>query len=239
MNILLTGSEGFIGSNLYKSLSNKFKLIGFDIKSGHDILKSKLPKNIDLVIHLAGLSGVKDSINKPEKYWLTNVLGSKRIFEMYKDKRIIYASSSTAHESWQNPYAMSKYCMEQLYHKNAVGMRFTTVYGPGAREEMLIPKILNNQVKYININHIRDFIHVEDVINAIEMMIDDSFKGIIDVGSGIGLKLIDIADHLKLNYEKKNGDKTERLNNTADISILKKMGWSAKIDLLHYLKQNI
>ena len=81
MNILLTGSEGFIGSYLYKSLSNKYKFIGFDLKSGNDILKSKLPKNIDLVIHLAGLSGVKDSLERPEKYWKTNVLGSKRIFD--------------------------------------------------------------------------------------------------------------------------------------------------------------
>ena len=239
MNILLTGSEGFIGSYLYKSLSNKYKFIGFDLKSGNDILKSKLPKNIDLVIHLAGLSGVKDSLERPEKYWKTNVLGSKRIFDFYKDKRIIYASSSTAHESWQNPYAMSKYCMEQLYHKNAVGIRFTTVYGPGARSEMLIPKIINKQIKFININHIRDFIHVQDVTNAIEIMIDNSFKGIIDVGSGIGLKLIDIMENLKINYEKKIGDKTERLNNTADISAFKKLGWSAKIDLLDYLKKNI
>ncbi len=204
MKILLTGSEGFIGSNLLKYLSKKFDIIGFDIKSGNDILESKLPKDIDLVIHLAGLSGVKDSLDKSEKYWKTNVLGSKRIFDMYEDKRIIYASSSTAHESWQNPYAMSKYCMEQLHHKNAVGMRLTTVYGPGAREEMLIPKILNNKIKYINTNHIRDFIHVEDVINAIEIIINNSFKGIIDIGSGIGLKLVDIMENLKIKYEKKN-----------------------------------
>ena len=129
--------------------------------------------------------------------------------------------------------------MEQLYHKNAVGIRFTTVYGPGARSEMLIPKIINKQIKFININHIRDFIHVQDVTNAIEIMIDNSFKGIIDVGSGIGLKLIDIMENLKINYEKKIGDKTERLNNTADISAFKKLGWSAKIDLLDYLKKNI
>ena len=34
------------------------------------------------------------------------------------------------HEPWKNPYAMSKYSMEQLDHNNAVGMRFTTVYVP-------------------------------------------------------------------------------------------------------------
>ena len=43
----------------------------------------------------------------------------------------------------KTPYAMSKYSMEQLDHNNAVGMRFTTVYGPGARKPYVkLPKIL-------------------------------------------------------------------------------------------------
>ena len=61
MNILLTGSDGFIGSHLFHQLKEEHNVIGFDIKNGHDILNSELPKDIDLVIHLAGLSGVKDS----------------------------------------------------------------------------------------------------------------------------------------------------------------------------------
>ena len=53
--------------------------------------------------------------------------------------------------------------MEQLEHPNSLGLRFTTVYGPGARETMLIPKILKNDIDYLNVNHSRDFIHVDDV----------------------------------------------------------------------------
>ena len=117
MNILLTGSDGFIGSNLFYHLKEEHNVIGFDIKNGHDIIKDEFPQDIDLVIHLAGLSGVRDSLTRPTEYWKTNVIGGQRLFEAYKDTRIIYASSSTAHEPWKNPYAMSKYGLEQLEPK--------------------------------------------------------------------------------------------------------------------------
>ena len=143
MNILLTGSEGFIGSNLKNKLDNVTCL---DLKLGEDLLTCELPNNIDVVIHLAGLSGVRISLDNPAEYWKQNVIGSQRIFEHYKNSRILYASSSTAHEPWKNPYAMSKYSMEQLEHNNCLGMRFTTVYGTGARKDMLIPKILRNDI---------------------------------------------------------------------------------------------
>ena len=238
MNILLTGSDGFIGSHLFHQLKEEHDVIGFDIKNGHDILNSELPKDIDLVIHLAGLSGVKDSLNRPTDYWKTNVIGTQRLFEHYENTRIIYASSSTAHEPWKNPYAMSKYSMEQLFHINSLGLRFTTVYGPGARKDMLIPQILKGKVNYINVNHSRDFIHVDDVISAVEKVMHIDLRGVIDIGTGESHKLVDIVDYFKIDYDKKMGDETERLDNKADISIMEDYNWSAKTDLYKYIKEN-
>ena len=238
MNILLTGSDGFIGSHLFHQLKEEHDVIGFDIKNGHDILNSELPKDIDLVIHLAGLSGVKDSLNRPTDYWKTNVIGTQRLFEHYENTRIIYASSSTAHEPWKNPYAMSKYSMEQLFHTNSLGLRFTTAYGPGARKDMLIPQILKGKVNYINVNHSRDFIHVDDVVSAVEKVMYIDLRGVIDIGTGESHKLVDIADYFKIDYDKKMGDETERLDNKADISIMEEYNWSAKIDLYKYIKEN-
>jgi len=238
MNILLTGSDGFIGSHLFHQLKEEHDVIGYDIKNGHDILNSELPKDIDLVIHLAGLSGVKDSLNRPTDYWKTNVIGTQRLFEHYENTRIIYASSSTAHEPWKNPYAMSKYSMEQLFHTNSLGLRFTTAYGPGARKDMLIPQILKGRVNYINVNHSRDFIHVNDLISAIETVMKIDLRGVIDIGTGESNKLVDIVDYFKIDYDKKMGDETERLDNKADISIMEEYNWSAKIDLYKYIKEN-
>ena len=238
MNILLTGSDGFIGSHLFHQLKEEHDVIGFDIKNGHDILNSELPKDIDLVIHLAGLSGVKDSLNRPTDYWKTNVIGTQRLFEHYENTRIIYASSSTAHEPWKNPYAMSKYSMEQLFHTNSLGLRFTTAYGTGARQDMLIPQILKGKVNYINVNHSRDFIHVNDLVTAIETVMKIDLRGVIDIGTGESHKLVDIVDYFKIDYDKKMGDETERLDNKADISIMEDYNWSAKTDLYKYIKEN-
>lgn len=235
MNILLTGSDGFIGGHLFRHFSKNHTVIGFDVKSGNDILDAKFPEDIDLVVHMAGMSGVRDSLDRPTEYWKNNVIGTQRLFQHYSNTRIVYASSSTAHEPWKNPYAMSKYCMEQLEHDNAVGLRFTTVYGPQARGEMLIPKILNNEVEYLNTNHSRDFIHVDDVVRAIQTMIDSDFIGVIDVGTGTTNKLTDIAEYFNIDYRPEVGGETERLDNKADTTVLNLFGWKAEINLYDHI----
>ena len=48
----------------------------------------------------------------PTDYWKTNVIGTQRIFEHYKDARIL--SIQVHQRTWKNPYAMSKYSIEQL-----------------------------------------------------------------------------------------------------------------------------
>ena len=56
MNILLTGSDGlYVEFHLFYHLKEEHNVIGFDIKNGQDILQTEFPKDIDLVIHLAGL----------------------------------------------------------------------------------------------------------------------------------------------------------------------------------------
>ena len=110
MNILLTGSDGFIGTHLSKHLKKlKHKVTEIDIKSGNDLMNCPLDYKVDLVIHLAGLSGVRKSLDTPTEYWKQNVICGQRLFETFKDAKIVYASSSTAAEPWRNPYAMSKY----------------------------------------------------------------------------------------------------------------------------------
>ena len=66
--------------------------------------------------------------------------------------------------------------METIAPHNALGMRFTTVYGPGAREKMLIPRLLRDDVPYINVDHNRDFIHITDLMTAIGFLIVNKIK---------------------------------------------------------------
>ena len=104
MNILLTGHKGFIGSNLLPRLKDH-QVTTIDLLDGEDLRNCDLPENIDCLIHLAGRSGVRDSIKNPDAYFQNNILASLRIFEKYKNARVIYASSSTAAEPDKNPYA--------------------------------------------------------------------------------------------------------------------------------------
>jgi len=242
MKILLTGSEGFIGQHLQSFLKDKHQLICLDKLTGNDLVTCNLDYDVDLVIHLAGLSGVRDSLDNPTEYWTNNVVGSYRVFKQFdKGPKILYASSSTAKEPWRNPYAMSKFYMEQIAPHNALGMRFTTVYGPGAREQMLIPKILRDDVSYINIDHIRDFIHIDDLLTAIGCLIVHKVEKlkVVDVGTGISNTLPDIFSHLNIDIkDKRVGTIFERKDNTANPGTLKKLGWSPMINLLDYLKEN-
>ena len=242
MNILLTGSEGFIGQHLQSFLKDKHNLICLDKKTGNDLLTCDLDYDVDLVIHLAGLSGVRDSLDNPVEYWTNNVVASHRVFKQFKNgPKILYASSSTAREPWRNPYAMSKFYMETIAPHNALGMRFTTVYGPGAREQMLIPKILRDDVSYINVDHSRDFIHIDDLLTAIGSLIVYKIqkRKVIDVGTGVSNNLLDILSHLNMEVkDKRMGTMFERKDNKADIDILKQMGWKPQTNILEYLKEN-
>ena len=239
MKILLTGSEGFVGQHLFKFLTNqKHEVICLDKTTGNDLLSCDLKYSVDLVIHLAGLSGVRDSLDKSEEYWIQNVIAGQRLFDYFKDTRILYASSSTAHEPWKNPYAMSKYALERVAPANSMGMRFTTVYGPNARETMLIPRILRNDVPYINTNHSRDFIHINDLVRAIDTLIKSDFKGITDIGSGVTNNLVELVDYFGIDCERAVGEENERLDNLADNTILNKIGWSPNIKLYDYIKEN-
>ena len=238
MNILLTGSEGFIGQHLYNFLKNNHKVICIDKQTGNDLLTCDLKYNVDLVIHLAGLSGVRDSLERPTEYWEQNVIAGQRLFDYFKDTRILYASSSTAHEPWRNPYAMSKYGLEQVAHANSLGMRFTTVYGPNARESMLIPRILRNDVPFINTNHSRDFIHVNDLVRAIDSLVHSNLVGVTDIGTGVTNKLLDIVDYFKINCQRVVGNMFERLDNKADNTLLYNIGWQPTISLFEYIKEN-
>ena len=238
MKILLTGSEGFVGQHLFKFLTNqKHEVICLDKTTGNDLLSCDLKYSVDLVIHLAGLSGVRDSLDKSEEYWIQNVIAGQRLFDYFKDTRILYASSSTAHEPWKNPYAMSKYALERVAPANSMGMRFTTVYGPNARESMLIPRILRNDVPYINTNHSRDFIHINDLVRAIDTLIKSDFKGITDIGSGVTNNLVELVDYFGIDCERAVGEENERLDNLADNTILNKIGWSPNIKLYDYIKE--
>lgn len=224
MKILLTGHEGFIGRNLEKALKSEHEVFQYY----GDIRYFACSHDVDLVIHLAALTGVRSSWDNAVGYWEVNVEGSKRIFEWCKAKgtRVLYASSSSAHEWWLNPYATTKKAMECLAPDNSLGMRFHTVYGEDSRPDMFYDMLLNDKITYLT-EHTRDFTHIEDLISAIKiLMANPHINGTIDVGTGSPVKVTEVAARFGKGPFPVKRTSGERIETCADISILRSLGFN-------------
>lgn len=237
MKILVTGSKGFVGSELVKHLLGH-QIYTIDKSAGQDLLTCDLNYEVDAVIHLAASSGIRPSLVDPDAYWRNNVLATKRLFEHFKNTKILYASSSTAKEPDRNPYALSKYTVERMAPEGSIGLRFCTIYNDSQqRPNMFIPRLFRKDISFINTNHKRDFIHISDVCEAIKFLLTQQVSGVFDIGTGISTPLKEITDFFNIKVEERTGDEHERLDNIADISKLRDLGWEPKVKLFEYLKQ--
>ncbi len=236
MKILLTGHRGFIGSALLQRLRKNNQVIGFDLKDSADqnLLHCDFREEFDLIIHLAGKSGVRESFTDPAGYWNNNVEATRRLFERYPDTRILYASSSSAYEPDLNPYAASKYIMEELAERypNALGMRFHTVYSNSCpRENMFFNRLRNGTLEYTT-RHYRDFIHLEDILDAIEILIKQThINGLIDIGTGHPVRIQDLAPDLPVRLNTPG----ERNWTCANMEKIRALGFEPKYTIEKFL----
>ena len=233
MNILLTGHCGFIGSSLLKALKLNHTVTGIDLVEGDDLLTYVFDQEYDLIIHLAGRSGVRESLKDPTAYWMNNIEASRRLFERYPNTRILYASSSSAYEPDLNPYAASKHILEELAarHTNNVGMRFHTVYSDTPRKGMFFDKLFNGKLEYVT-RHYRDFVHLHDIIDAINILIHhEHVKGVLDIGTGVPVRIQDLAPDLPVRLTTPN----EREYTCANLEKMKALGFKPKYMVKNYL----
>ena len=250
MKVLITGVKGFIGHHLYNFLSEEgHEVYGIDNCSGlgwedrevpHkdcDITKDELPHtDANTVVHLAGKAGVRDSW-KPKylkKYYDINVNGTKRIFDTYKNSKILYASSSSV-KDLKSPYAMTKAMCEAMAPSNAIGMRVFTVWGPQSRPDMFYRQLQEGKIGYLT-THTRDWLYVKDCVNAIYLIMNQSFAQwqhcprVFDIGYGKPKSVYDFAkenapedfDIDSIDFKNVTGESEETC---ADPTEIKKLGW--------------
>ncbi|NLA24484.1 MAG: NAD(P)-dependent oxidoreductase [Bacteroidales bacterium] len=196
MEIVVTGSSGFIG----KSVCDKLIYLGngiteIDFTNGDDITDIKTFNkiiNCDLIIHLAAKSYVPDAFKNPHSFYYINVLGTLNALETAKrtGAKLIFISSyiygqpnylpiDEKHKrEAHNPYAQSKIMGEDLcfaYNRDfnipIIIFRPFNIYGFGQAGNFIIPTIIEQikagKLKLMDSKPKRDFIHSSDVVNAI------------------------------------------------------------------------
>ena len=238
MKMLITGHEGFIGRHVFEYFSNKHECVGLDKQSGNDILTCDLPE-CDVIIHLAGYAGVRQSWHAPDDYWNNNVTASRRIFEHAEriGAKVMYASSSSVKEWYNNPYATSKKVMEEFAPPRSLGMRFHTVYGKDSRPDMMYRMLIDKRARYVT-NHMRDFTHVSDVVSAIDTLYNNGICGTVDIGCGNPTSVIHLSQ-VANQYLPIKGVTGEAQITCADITLLKSLGWKPTKNVLEQMKNDL
>ncbi|NNJ76390.1 MAG: NAD-dependent epimerase/dehydratase family protein [Anderseniella sp.] len=227
MRVLVTGTAGFIGFHLANRLrSDGHQVTGFDnMSSYYDVaLKRARLEQLRLaqipvveadlcdkaalqdawrkadpqvVVHLAAQAGVRYSLDNPQAYVDSNLVGFANMLELVREAKpahFLYASTSSVYGAnttlpWseshpvEHPvsfYAATKKSNEMMAHSYSdlfrlpmTGMRFFTVYGEWGRPDMAFFKFAEAMLKGEAIevyNHgkmTRDFTHVSDVVDAV------------------------------------------------------------------------
>ncbi|MDD4690276.1 MAG: NAD-dependent epimerase [Eubacteriales bacterium] len=234
---LVTGAAGFVGYHLTKLLTSKgCKVIGYDnindyydVNLKHARLEDLANDNFtfikgdladkeavdklfakykpEIVINLAAQAGVRYSIENPQVYIESNIIGFFNILEACRNnpvEHLLYASSSSVYganekipfsteDKVDNPvslYAATKKSNElmahtysHLYKIPTTGLRFFTVYGPYGRPDMAYFSFTNKimageKIKIFNNGDMyRDFTYVDDIVKGIENMLCNPPKG--------------------------------------------------------------
>lgn len=252
MKILLTGSEGYIGKN--------FRINNF--LHGHDITycDKKISDvndppfnvldidnlNVDCIVHLAAISGIKNCEENYDQTIEDNILTTIHLLKFYIP--IVFASSQSAKEP-NNTYAFTKRVCETLIQKSGVPysiLRFANVYGGHdylKDKTSVVANFLNAERKgeplivHGNGEQTRDFIHVEDVCEAIYSSLNP-INDIIDIGTGKETRIIDLAKMVSNNILKKPIKNIAGVeSNVADIIKSKKLiGFQHSIALKNYIE---
>jgi len=176
-------------------LERNFKMFEADLNS--DIWNELKSYKFEALIHLAAQAGVRYSLENPDAYIYSNILGFQKVLNFVESKKItrfVYASSSSVYgkdsvppfdesqpcdkpESYYASTKRSNELMAYSYYKtkevSSLGLRFFTVYGPWGRPDMapiLFAQSADSKSKIKVFNHgnqKRDFTYIDDITEGI------------------------------------------------------------------------
>lgn len=229
LNIGVTGHTGSLGKFIKKYKSkNKYYFYKDDIRSKKNLSYWFKKNNLDIIFHLAAIVPIKVVNKNKKKAYEVNYLGTKNIVDISKKNNVKWfflASTSHVYKSSNIPinenfskipisyYGKTKWLAEKYVKKKlknyCIGRIFSTS-NKNQRKNYLIPdlkeKIKRSKKKIIlkNLNHYRDFVSMEDIAKVINLLLKQRFKGTVNICSGRGIYLKDIAKIILKKYKNKN-----------------------------------
>jgi UDP-glucose 4-epimerase len=215
--VIITGNKGYISRNLEKYLTkNGYTVGGFDIKEGVDAATFSLPKKhgITAIIHLAAIAGVNECEKNIEAAVKNNIIAASNIFQLSieNDIQVIFASSQAA-KNHNSVYGSTKKYAE-CYAKffNTMGgkirvLRLCNVYGGEGYfedKDSVVARFVRAKkegekaIIHGQGNQTRDFIHIDDVCEAIYLSIYNTrdMDEVLDVGTGRETSVLELANIL-------------------------------------------
>ena len=255
-------------------INDKINFVNGDIRDYK--LLEKLVNDTTGVFHEAALASVQQSFNMKDEYFDVNVNGTENILKLSKKYgfKVVYASSSSVYgnpiripikESDEknpiNPYAETKLQKEDLAIRysemgvKVIGLRYFNVFGKRQSKEyagvlkLFLERISQELPPKINGDgtQFRDFVHVQDVVNANIMSMDnDIASGFFNVGTNTSITILELAKSI-IEYSKLDMKpifepalKGDVHGTIADIDLIrKKIGWKPSIMLIDWMKDII
>lgn len=223
---LSTGRQEYL-EYVQRHAGGKVELIHGDVRDR--AIVDEAVKGVDAVVHLAAKTSVVDSLKDPEEVFQVNVMGTVNLLEACRRHgvgRFVFASSNAAVGEQEppiderkvpapiSPYGASKLAGEALcsayfgsYGIKAIVLRFANVYGPYSDHKTSVVTKFIRQAKngeplviYGDGSQTRDFVHVRDICQAIELALDYEPTGagdlVFQIGSGVETSLLQLVDQL-------------------------------------------
>ena len=254
----ITGSSGNLGKTLVRSKKFKFVKFNGDISKRNDVAKWIKNNDFDIIIHLAALVPTFIVNKNYQKALKVNYIGTKYLVDSilrYKKDINWFFFASTSHvyptqkkkiseknkTKPSSKYGKTKLLAENYIKKKLKNKKFGFCIGrifsifDNRQKDFFIPSLLkkikegNKDLILENLNHYRDFLTTENITKIILFLEKKRFKGIINIGSGQGINLREIAKIFAKKFRKKvlfrNNFPTFHI---ANVSKLKKIGFKSK-----------
>lgn len=232
-------------------------------------------QNFDVCINCSGAANVQDSITNPQRDFHLNTVNVFKILDAIRRYnhgcKFINLSSAAVYGHPESlpvketqklnpisPYGFHKKYAEEIckqfyqeFNIQTLSVRIFSAYGQGLKKQLfwdLYKKSKNNDLIELfgNGNESRDFIYIDDLLDAIDILINNAkFKGeVINASSGIEITIKDVANifidilgsNKKINFNQKTKEGDPK-NWRADISILKSFGFTPKTSINDGLKK--